>query len=140
MKRILALVLAVAAAGIVTTAASATPRIGALHATKECSQYTGAAGSFCTITGSNLPEIGAGSKVIYQDAAGATGIDTDVVLDAGSGNTAFGHVTLSFKTFTGTVIFTGGTGNLQGFYARANVRLDKPTNLWHWDGMYSFDG
>jgi len=26
-----------------------------LRVTKECSQYTGAAGSFCTITGSNVP-------------------------------------------------------------------------------------
>jgi hypothetical protein len=47
-------------------------------------------------------------------------------------------VILSFKTFTGSVIFTDGTGSLQGFTARVRVRLDRPTNLWHWDGAYSF--
>jgi hypothetical protein len=51
---------------------------GGFHATKECSQYNGAANSFCTITGSNLPQIGAGSKVIYLQAAGASGLDIRV--------------------------------------------------------------
>src|SRR5690349_4917194 len=32
----------------------ASPRSGPLHVTKECSQYTRLAGSFCTITSSNL--------------------------------------------------------------------------------------
>ena len=40
------------------------PRSGDLHLTKECSQYTGEAGSFCTITSSNIDEITAGTKVI----------------------------------------------------------------------------
>jgi hypothetical protein len=142
MKRTLVLILALTLAGALAVASQArtdsSSQRGALHATKECSQYNGQAGSFCTIVGSNLPEIPAGSKVIYQDAAGATGLDTDLVLDAGSGNAAFGHVILSFATFTGSVIFTDGTGSLQGFHARVSVRLDNRTNLWHWDGAYSF--
>jgi hypothetical protein len=141
MKRTFVTILSLALAGafaVASQARSADSQRGALHVTKECSQYNGQAGSFCTIVASNLPEIGAGSKVIYAQAAGATGLDTDVVLDAGPGNAAFGHVILSIKTFTGSVIFTDGTGSLQGFTARVSVRLDKRTNLWHWDGAYSF--
>jgi hypothetical protein len=48
-------------------------------------------------------------------------------------------VTLSFTTFTGSIIFTNGTGSLQD-YARVQVRLDKTTGLWHWGGMYRFAG
>src|SRR6266513_422809 len=48
MKRTLALVVALAAAGIFATAGSAgsTARSGALHVTKECGDYHGAAGEF----------------------------------------------------------------------------------------------
>ena len=143
MKRTLALILALTVAGAFAVASQArtaesSPQRGALHATKECSEYNGQAYSFCTITGSNLSEIPAGSKVIYQEPAGATGLDSDLVLYAGSGNAAFGHVTLSFATSTGSVVFTDGTGSLQGFHARVSVRFDKQTNLWHWDGAYSF--
>jgi phage protein U len=142
MKRTLVLILSLTLAGAFAVAsqartANSSAQRGALHAIKECSQYNGRADSFCTIVGSNLPEIGAGSTVLYLEAAGATGLDSDVVLYAGSG-TAFGHVILSFKTSTGSVIFTDGTGSLQGFHARVSVRLDKRTNLWHWDGAYSF--
>jgi hypothetical protein len=41
-----------------------------LHVTKECSKYMGAAGSFCTITSSNVAEITVGSEVLYDQAAG----------------------------------------------------------------------
>ena len=62
MKRSWILLLALAAAGIVASVGSArgahsTPRSGALHVTKECSDYHGQVGEFCTITYSNLPEI-----------------------------------------------------------------------------------
>jgi hypothetical protein len=41
-----------------------------LHVTKECSNYDGTAGSFCTITSSNLNELKVGSAVFYDQAAG----------------------------------------------------------------------
>src|ERR671930_194613 len=71
MKQILALVSAVVAAGIVVTAGSAGPteRGGGLHVTKECSQYQGGAGQFCTITSSNISAIKPGSRVFYASAA-----------------------------------------------------------------------
>ena len=115
------------------------PRSGALHATKECSQYNGQAGSFCTITSSNLNAIDVGSKVIYAQPAGAAGLDSDVVLYTGPGNSAFGHVTLSFATLSGVVTFSGGTGQFSGFEASVIVTYNPTTNLWYWDGTYSFN-
>ena len=114
------------------------PRSGALHVTKECSAYTGLAGSFCTITSSNLKQIAVGSRVVYAKAASATSANTDIILYApGRGNTAFGHVVLDFVTATGTVTFWGGTGKLRGFQARADISYLAGPN-WAWDGTYSF--
>jgi hypothetical protein len=113
-------------------------RSGALQVTKECSEYKGRAGDFCTITSSNLEEIAAGVKVIYAEAAGEATLDTDVVLDAGSGNTAKGHVVLDLASNTGTARFSGGTGNFAGFEAQADVTADSD-GLWHWSGTYSID-
>ena len=41
---------------------SASPRSGDLHVTKECSEFNGTAGTFCTITSSNLEAIEVGSR------------------------------------------------------------------------------
>jgi hypothetical protein len=113
-------------------------RSGDLQVTKECSEYTGRAGDFCTITSSNLEEIKAGAKVIYAEAEGKGTLDTDVVLDAGSGNTARGHVVLDLAANKGTATFSGGTGTFVGFEAHADVTADSD-GLWHWSGTYSFE-
>jgi len=141
-KAIFGLLLAIVVVGTFATAGSAentgTPRSGALHVTKECSEYHGQAGEFCTITSSNLNLIEAGTKVIYTSGAGAAGLDSDLVLDGAGNNDAYGHVTLSFKTQTGVVTFTGGTGWFSGFHARVAVSYNHHDQLWHWDGTYSF--
>ena len=54
----------------VTTISAASERTRPLHVTKECSRYTGKAGSFCTITSSNLGRIRVGSRVYYDQDAG----------------------------------------------------------------------
>src|SRR5512135_3197099 len=73
---ILALSLAVPAVS------AASPRSGDLHITKECSQYTGAAGDFCTITSSNINAIKVGSRVVYAQAAdfASMTLDTDITV------------------------------------------------------------
>jgi hypothetical protein len=114
------------------------PRSGDLHVTKECSEYKGLAGDFCTITSSNLDEIEGGAKIVYAEAAGDGSLDTDVVLDAGSGNTAAGHVVLDLAAGKGVATFSGGTGKFTGFQAHADVSAD-PDGMWHWEGTYSFD-
>jgi hypothetical protein len=115
------------------------PRSGALHVTKECSQYTRLAGGFCTITSSNLKDIEVGTRVIYAVASGATVLNSDVVLDPpGPGNNvAFGHVVLDLASGQGVVTISGGTGKFTGLHASVVVsRLIRPN--WAWDGTYSF--
>jgi hypothetical protein len=116
---------------------SAAPRSGDLHVTKECTEYTGLAGSFCTITSSNVQAIEVGSRVVYASAAGSAGLDSDVVLDPpGQGNNAaFGHCTLDAVISRCT--FSGGTGKFTWFTASVEVS-DLGGNNWGWDGTYSF--
>jgi hypothetical protein len=124
--------------GVASVSASA--RAGRLQVKKDCSQYTGAAGGFCTITSSDLPEILIDSKVFYDQAAGIpTGLlDSNVVLDAGNGDRAVGRCTLDFSTGLGLCTFSDGTGLFAGF--RARVEVSPPTDgvNWHWEGTYSF--
>ena len=117
---------------------SASPGKGELHVTKECSQYNGTAGSFCTITSSNLTEILVGSKVSYDQAAGIPSglLDSNVVLDAGNGDRAVGRCTLDLSTRLGLCTFSDGTGRFTGFQARVEVSYVGPE--WAWDGTYSF--
>lgn len=142
MKRILGIVTAgILAATFVAsgqTSATASERAGALHVTKECSQYTGAAGSFCTITASNLPPIKAGWTVAYTQAIRSDGtLDTDVVIGNGNGNgnKLFGHVTLNATTML--ITFKGGTGEFRDFRGNAVVSVTSD-GLWHWNGDYNF--
>jgi len=121
------------------SAASSSRRNGDLHVTKECSENTGLAGSFCTITSSNLPAIEVGSKIFYDQAAGIPKglLDSNVVLDAGNGDRAIGRCTLDFATGLGLCTFSDGTGQFAGFHARVDVSsLGKPN--WAWEGTYSF--
>jgi hypothetical protein len=142
--RIFGLILTLVLAGSIAAAAKAhdgpgspNPRSGALHVTKECSEYTGLADSFCTITSSNLPAITAGSRVVYLQAAGATSLDSDVVLVVGLGNYALGHVKLDLATGLGEVTLSGGTGQFASFSAKVVVsHLSGPN--WAWDGKYRF--
>lgn len=126
---------------LVPAAASASERSGKLRVTKECSEYTGLAGSFCTITASNLPAIPVGSKVFYDQGAGVPAglLDSNVVLDAGNGNRAVGRCTLDGATNIGLCTFSDGTGELSGFQARVDVSLasDGLPN-YRWRGTYRF--
>jgi hypothetical protein len=120
-----------------STSASAT-QSGTLHVTKECSEYTGEAGSFCTISSSNVDAIPVGSKVVYAEAANASGgLDTDIVVETPNGDTVHGHVVLDGATQTGTVTLAGGSGELAALAADLEVApLAAPT--YSWDGPYSY--
>jgi hypothetical protein len=110
-----------------------------LHVTKNCLGYTGQAGSFCTISTSNLPAIPVGSKVFYfQSLVPSTGLlDSNIVLDAGSGNRAIGRCTLDLVTNLALCTFSDGTGDFSGFHARVNG--SGTFAEYHWDGTYGFD-
>jgi hypothetical protein len=134
---LLAIAASFAAAGVVAGvgSADATPRSGALHVTKECSEYTGAVGSFCTITSSNIPQIKAGMRIVYLQAFGADGLDSDIVLSREHGSAALGHVVLDATT--SRVTFSGGTGAFSSFTAEADVSYLGGRD-WAWDGEYRF--
>jgi Protein of unknown function (DUF4242) len=143
MKRSLFLLLAIAAAGVIATASSANghgppfkPQKGALHVTKTCGDYHGAVGEFCTIRSSNIDVIEPDMQVVYLQALSPGGtLDSDLVISAGHGSVAVGHVVLNGTT--SQITFLGGTGEFDGFHANAVVSVDG-TGLWHWDGTYSF--
>ena len=145
--RIFGLILALVLAGSIAAVAKAhdgpgspSPRSGKLHVTKECSEYTGLADSFCTITSSSLPAIKAGSRVVYLQAPGQTSLDSDVVLVVGPGNYALGHVTLDLATGLGEVTLSGGAGQFASFQAKVRVTPPGGANGadWAWDGKYRF--
>jgi hypothetical protein len=114
-------------------------RFGALHMIADCAQYTGLAGSFCTIVSSNLSEEGAGSRAVYASAAGVTSGPSDVALDSpGPGNNAaYGHCDPNPATHLEQCTFSDGTGNLTGFRADVAVTHAGGT-VYYWDGTYSF--
>ena len=123
-------------------ASASFPRSGALHVTKECSNYHGLAGEICTITSSNLDAIEVGSRVVYARAAdfGTLTLDSDVVLDLpGPGNNkAFGHCHLNLATGLGLCTLSGGTGKFTHFDASVDVSPPTDGVNWHWTGTYSF--
>ncbi len=67
----------------------------------------GQIGDYCTVTSSNVAAIPAGTKIFYAQAAGATSLDSDVILYTGPGNTATGHCALDFATGLGAVHAVG---------------------------------
>ena len=60
---------ALCAAATLVPSAAGSPRSGNLHATKDCTGFDGAAGSYCMITSSSLPAIEVGSKILYLQPA-----------------------------------------------------------------------
>jgi len=142
-KAIFGLLLAVVMVGAFATAGAAentgTPRSGELHVTKECSEFSGLPGGFCTITGSNLNAIDPGMKVIYTNpAVVGTVLSSDLFVDGPGNNDAYGHVDLTLGTFTGPLTFSGGTGRFSGFHASVAVTCTTAGTPCAWDGTYSF--
>jgi hypothetical protein len=141
-KAALGLLLAVVVTGALASPSSAATGSGQrrpLHLTKECSEYTAQADSFCTITSSNVDAITVGSRVVYLQGAVGGRLDSDIVLVVGPGDYALGHVTLDFATSTGEITISGGAGDFAKFRAHADVSaLGGPD--WAWDGSYREGG
>ena len=142
MKRALTIVLAVAVAGgvVATASAAATKRSGDLHVTKDCPDYHGLAGEFCTITSSNIPAIKPGMRVFYASAGDffTLSLDSDLVLDGPGHNHVVGHVVLDLATFRGVVTLSGGTGRFAHFRAGPLAVACPAFPDCSWDGAYDF--
>jgi hypothetical protein len=114
--------------------------------TKDCTTFTGAPGSYCSISDSNLAKIPIGSN-LYYDQPTPTPLsdgmsfllDSNVALDAGNGNRAVGRCTLDFTTALGLCTFSDGTGELAGFHARINVDCTAGPAACRLEGTYSFN-
>jgi hypothetical protein len=120
---------------------SATPEKGRkLHITKECTEYNGNAGDWCTVTVSNVGRLPVGTKILYSQAFGVPAglLDSNVVIDAGGGNRAVGRCTLDGATGLGLCTFYDGTGQLAGFEARVDVTCP-PGPECDWDGTYGIN-
>ncbi len=144
-----ATIVALTALALASSVLASSPRSGDLHLTKACPQpgYTGLAGSYCTVTSSNLKAIPVGATITYASANGVPvpgWADSDIVLDAGPGNTAFGHVNLNLMgppPHYGVATFSGGTGKFTHFHAGPLAIVCAPINgvgNCSWDGPYSF--
>ena len=112
----------------------------ALHATKDCSGFTGLVGAYCTIRSSNVKALKVGSRIFYVQEAGKTALDSDTVIYVKRGSVATGHCLLRFATGVGLCTISDGTGTLAGFRLRVRVTASSSIpKLWHWDGTYSFN-
>jgi len=134
----------VVAASVLSVAASAQPGPQAnhgarpFHLTKNCIDYGGEVGDFCSVTSSNLPAIGDGAKIFYMQPLGSGVLDSDIVIYAGPGNTATGHCELNLGTGLGLCTLSGGTGTLDKVHARVDVSHVSGDD-WAWDGTYWFN-
>jgi hypothetical protein len=116
-------------------------RSGTFQGVKECTGFTGGAGSFCEIVISNVKEIALHSRIYYLDPVSVfTPAGSDVVLDLpGPGNNAaYGHCALNLTTLTGLCTFSGGTGKFTNFQG-SFVVSDPFDKSWHLEGAYSFN-
>ncbi|MBV9438220.1 MAG: hypothetical protein JOZ44_19325 [Acidobacteria bacterium] len=129
---------------------SASELRGNLHIVKTCPQYVeahGAAGSHCTITASDVPQIPVGTVVYYDQTAGAplgSGvpagfIDSNALVYVAPGDWAVGRCTVDESSFTGLCTFSNGVGALAGFRARIDVSPAGGVDF-NWDGRYNFGG
>jgi hypothetical protein len=110
-----------------------------LHATKDCSGFTGLIGAYCTIRSSNVEALKVGSKIFYVQESGKTALDSDTIIYVKRGSVATGHCFLGGNG-VGLCTISDGTGTLDGFRFRVRVRASSSIpKLWHWDGTYSFN-
>ena len=125
------------AVGAASPAPSDAPN--SVHLVKDCSKFTGQSGTSCTIVASNLDVIPVGSQYIYYgpQISNPMFISSQMVIDAGGGNTAFGYCVVDLHAgASGLCTYWAGTGTLTGFNAVLNVTVDQDTGLWHLDGTY----
>jgi hypothetical protein len=100
-----------------TSVTSAAPAMQPLKISKECSQYSGEAPSFCTITESNIAAIPAGTKVFYcRPVLGSPlfSSSSSVVIAVGKGDSAIGYCVIDETASPphGTCAFHAGSGAL----------------------------
>ena len=137
-----ALVLSIAAP---TPVAAQEGQKGQIHIQKVCpsSTFTGANGSYCSLTVSDQAALPIGTKVYYNGLPAVKEgtkafLDSPVVLYVDETNWAVGRCTVNLANAQGLCLVTDGVGLLAGFSARIDVRIDFMAGITYWDGTYTF--
>jgi hypothetical protein len=120
-------------------AAADAPKMQPLTLSKDCSQYSGAMPSVCTVLESNVPALKNGTKILYYGPVNDSPAfsSSNVVLDNGAGDTAMGNCIVDNAAGPkGMCAFYAGSGSLTGFMAIVQVTVDAK-QVWHWDGSYT---
>ncbi|MFN0115992.1 MAG: hypothetical protein ACKVPY_15075 [Paracoccaceae bacterium] len=114
------------------------PAMQPLHLVKECSQWTGQPGDYCSIIKSDLEAIPVGTRIFYYGPLMASVVlSSIIVIDAGGGSTAIGNCSVNNTESTGTCSFWAGSGALRGFQALVTLSVDPNGTDYHWDGSYA---
>jgi len=123
-------------------------RSAPFHLEKDCINYTGAAGAYCTVTYSNLPQIPPGSRIFYDQASGIPAVnatenflDSNIMVFVKPGDWAVGRCTLDNLSNIGLCTLSDGIGPLAGIQAREQVSFLGGSDgaLYAWNGTYSFN-
>ena len=136
------------ALSILTAPTSATAheeRKGQIHIQKVCpsTTFTGANGSYCSVTASDQPALPISTKIYYNGLPAVKEgekafLDSPIVLYVGTTDWAIGRCTVNLANAQGLCIVTDGVGQLAGFSARFDVRIDFQSGITYWDGTYAF--
>ena len=82
-----------------------------------------------------------GSDIDYSGPLLEARTTSRIVVTTPGGDTATGNCSLSYKTFVGTCVLTGGTGTLAGLHGNVRVTSDfdsDPAGVFTWEGRYHF--
>ena len=117
----------------VTTSGSSASIQESLLLTKTCGAI-----DHCTVVTSSAGPIPPGSDIYYSGPLLEARTTSRIVVTAPGGDTATGNCSLSYRTFEGTCVLTGGTGALAGLHANVKVFMSDPAGVFTWEGRYHF--
>lgn len=141
IKRLLAVVAAMAALTFLVPPVSASSPIGAVHLTKTCPTWETT--QTCTVQTVTAGPIPVGTVVAYSGLFSPT-LSATVTLTTPNNSTATGHCTLFWRPELfgndgfGTCTFMTGTGSLAGFHANLKILDHVDPLVTNWDGIYFF--
>ena len=95
----------------------------------------------CTVITSSAGPIPVGSDINYFGPLLEARTTSRIVVTTPGGDTATGNCSLSYRSFVGTCVLTGGTGALAGLHANVKVSSDfesDPNGVFTWEGRYHF--
>ena len=95
----------------------------------------------CTVQTSSAGPIPVDSDIEYFGPLLVDRTTSRIVVTTPAGDTATGNCSLSYRSFVGTCVLTGGTGALAGLHANVRVSSDfdsDPAGVFTWEGRYHF--